>query len=228
MCDCYKMDPDTWRFEDGFVRFFLLDGTKRSVLIDSGMTSSNAKAICESMTGHPITLLNTHGDIDHVSGTGAFVEIHIGMEDYTGLGLAERFPNTKPLPLSDGEMIELGGRRLKAISIPGHTRGSFAFLDMDRRRLFVGDTVQNGNIFMFGPHRDRDNLAASLRKLIALQSEYDEVVASHGDLILSADYPEKVLRSWQRVLAGEIPGIDREMHGKPVHLYTTDSCGFLL
>ena len=150
------------------------------------------------------------------------------MDDFNNCRLSKRFPNTKPLPLSDGEVIELGGRRLKAVSIPGHTKGSFAFLDMDRRRLFVGDTVQNGDIFMFGPHRDKDKLATSLEKLIEMQSEYDEIVASHGDVILPADYTKKVLCSWQKVMNGEIEGVDMEMHGNLVQLYKTEYCGFIL
>lgn len=228
MCDYFKIDNATWSFEDGFVRFFLLKGRERAVMIDSGMTKNDARSICERVTELPITLMNTHGDPDHVSGTGAFDEMHIGMDDFTNCRLAERFPDTKPLPLLDGQVIDLGGRRLKAIYIPGHTKGSFAFLDMDRRRLFVGDTVQDGDIFMFGPHRDKDKLAASLRKLIEMQSEYDEIVASHGKVILPADYPKKVLRSWQKVVDGEIEGICMEMHGNPVQLYKTESCGFIL
>ena len=228
MCNYFKIDNETWRFEDGFVRFFLLKGTECAVMIDSGMTKNNARALCESMTELPITLINTHGDTDHVSGTGAFDEIHIGMDDFNNCRLAERFPDTRPLPLSDGQVIDLGGRRLKAIYIPGHTKGSFAFLDMDRRRLFAGDTVQDDDIFLFGSHRDKDKLADSLKKLIEMQSEYDEIIASDGEVILPADYPKKVLHSWQKVMDGEIEGIDMEMHGNPVQLYKTESCGFIL
>ncbi len=37
MADVIKIDEHTWRFEDRFVRFFLLEGEQKAVLIDSGM-----------------------------------------------------------------------------------------------------------------------------------------------------------------------------------------------
>ena len=45
--------PDTWRIDDGGVRFFLLCGTERALLIDSGMTVTDAKEIAESLTSLP-------------------------------------------------------------------------------------------------------------------------------------------------------------------------------
>ena len=55
------------------------------------------------------------------------------------------------IPVRDGNSIDLGGRRLEVIEIPGHTPGSIAILDVERRILFSGDTVQDGSIFL-RPH----------------------------------------------------------------------------
>ena len=51
--------PDTWRIDDGGVRFFLLCGTERALLVDSGMTVTNAKEIAQSLTSLPVSLLNS-------------------------------------------------------------------------------------------------------------------------------------------------------------------------
>ena len=59
-----QMNENTWRIEDGGVRFFLLTGTEKALLIDSGMMIQNAKEIAESLTDLPIELLNTHADQD--------------------------------------------------------------------------------------------------------------------------------------------------------------------
>lgn len=220
--------PNTYCVEDGFVRFFVVVGTKRAAVIDTGMTKPDAKQLCGELTNLPLILLNTHGDRDHISGTGGFAEIHIGMEDYENCAVAESFPNTRAVALSDGEIIDLGGRRLKAIRIPGHTKGSFAFLDIEGRMLFAGDSVQDTNIFMFGAHRAPEQFAASLQKLVELQGEYDSIVASHGTVLLAANYARQVLDAWRAVEHGNMIGDLVDVHGHSVLLYQTEACGFYL
>ena len=58
------IDARTWRIEDNGVRFFVLEGTEKALLIDSGMQVHNAKEIAEGLTNLPLSLLNTHADPD--------------------------------------------------------------------------------------------------------------------------------------------------------------------
>ena len=57
-----QVNQNTWRIEDSGVRFFLLTGTEKALLIDSGMRVHNAKDIAAALTSLPIELLNT----DHI------------------------------------------------------------------------------------------------------------------------------------------------------------------
>ncbi|MBQ0167689.1 MAG: hypothetical protein KBT02_11340 [Treponema sp.] len=45
MPDIIKINENTWRIEDQGVRFFLLTGSERALLIDSGMNVHNARDI---------------------------------------------------------------------------------------------------------------------------------------------------------------------------------------
>ena len=36
MPEIIQINKTTWRFEDGFVRFFLLEGADKAVMIDAG------------------------------------------------------------------------------------------------------------------------------------------------------------------------------------------------
>lgn len=54
-------------------------------------------------------------------------------------------------PIKEGDVIDLGDRPLKIIDLPGHTPGSIAVLDVKNRVLISGDSVQDSNIYMFGP-----------------------------------------------------------------------------
>ena len=60
-----RIDENTWQIENGMVRFFLLKGTEKALLIDTGMTVRHAKEIASALTGLPVLLLNTHSDGDH-------------------------------------------------------------------------------------------------------------------------------------------------------------------
>ena len=49
MAEIIQINNTTWRVEDGGVRFFLLAGAERALLIDSGMNTPNAKEIVERL-----------------------------------------------------------------------------------------------------------------------------------------------------------------------------------
>ncbi len=67
-----KINENSWRIEDSGVRFFLLTGTDRALLVDTGRNIDNAREIAESLTTLPVMLVNTHADGDHVAGNGKF------------------------------------------------------------------------------------------------------------------------------------------------------------
>jgi len=228
MIEEIKIDTNTYRFEDGFVRFFLLEGSDKAVLIDSGMNCSNAAELASKYTSKPVILLNTHGDGDHTSGTNGFSEIYMHELDYINCEVNTRYPNTKLKAINDGDVIDLGDRPLRIIHIPGHTKGSIAILDTKSRVLYSGDSVQKGHIYMFGDKRDPEKYAASLDKLIALEAEYDYIYASHDEFCIPNDYAKKVKSVWQGVLGGEMSFENIDLWGNQVKSYTTDICGFYL
>ena len=67
-----RMNENTWRIEDGGVRFFLLTGTEKALLVDSGMNVHNARDIATGLTDLPLSLLNTHADRDHIGSNEQF------------------------------------------------------------------------------------------------------------------------------------------------------------
>ncbi len=228
MADVIQMDQNTYRFEDGFVRFFLLIGEKKAVLIDSGVNSKNAAFLAAGLTDKPIILLNTHGDGDHTSGTGSFKEIYIHPGDYEACNLKNAFPDTTLVPVLDGDEIELGGRLLRIIHIPGHTQGSIAILDVTNRALYAGDSVQKGHIYMFGAKRCPEQYEASLDKLIALKDAYDCIYASHDAYMVPVDYAIEVKKAWKLVQNGEAPYEMMNLFGNQVKSYTLPACGFYM
>lgn len=228
MAEIVKVDESTWRLEDGFVRFFLLVGEEKAAMIDSGANCPEARKLAETLTDKPILLVNTHGDGDHVSGTGDFSEIYMHPSDYVNCEVGVRFPKTTLVGIEDGDEIELGGRKLRIIHVPGHTSGSVAILDVKKRVLYAGDSVQKGHIFMFGSKREPDRYEESLEKLIRLKDEYDAIYASHDEFKLPGDYALKVKESWQKVRKGEASFATVDLFGNKVKSYDLEYCGFYL
>lgn len=213
-----QINENTWRIEDGGVRFFLLTGTEKALLIDSGMNVHNARDIAAGLTELPLFLLNTHADRDHIGSNEQFETFYMHPAEepiYRRSG--------KPgviLPVEDGDVLDLGRRALRIIHLPGHTPGSIAVLDTQNRVLISGDPIQqNGSIFMFGSHRDIEAYIRSLKRLETLGDQFDEIWPSHADIPISPDVIRQLYEGAQNVLAGKIQGTPTEIHGTAIVVY---------
>lgn len=221
-----REDEHTFRIEDGFVRFFLLEGNDKALLIDSGVDTPDAKEIAMSLTEKPLLLLNTHGDGDHTSGNSAFSTYFIGKEDYVACNMAEKFPASAPEFLEDGQVIDLGDRPLTVCKIPGHTVGSVAVLDTNARTIYTGDSVSTAFIYMFGKHRSVEQYAESLEKLIRLRDRYDIIKPSHGEPALGADAVALVQIQFEYARKGWLPSGQEDVKGNRVTACKGSFCGF--
>lgn len=221
-----KINDHTWRIENEGVRIFLLAGTKRALLIDSGMSLRNARDIAESLTDLPLSLLNTHADMDHTGSNGQFESFYMHPADEPDYRRGGHSGNV--IPVEDGDELDLGERPLKIIHIPGHTPGSIAVLDVKNRVLISGDPVQqDGHIYMFGPNRNMDQYIKSLEYLESRADEFDEIWPSHADIPVSPEVIPKLREGARAVQAGEIEGKETEMHGFTVKVYDLGFCRLL-
>ncbi|HHV12491.1 MAG TPA: MBL fold metallo-hydrolase [Clostridiales bacterium] len=181
------------------VQAYLVEGKERAALIDTLVGFGNLKEVVESLTSLPVVVLNTHGHVDHAGGNYAFDHVYLSKEDYDlaqrtttvqfrmkfadyaakQMGLPRTWDDhdfTAPRDikyyfLEDGQRIELGARTLEAIAVPGHTKGSVAFLDHCTNGLFIGDAC-NPSTFLF----DQDATPVSLYRdsLLRLKKRYPE------------------------------------------------------
>lgn len=221
-----QVDQQTWRFEEDNVRFFLLTGTQRALLIDSGMETRNAKELAEAITDLPLSLLNTHTDRDHTGSNAEFPEFYLHPAE-TVNWYNHGDSNSAILPVWGGDILDLGDRPLEIIHIPGHTPGSIAILDVKHRRLFSGDTVQDGAIFMFGPMREMHAYRCSLQKLQGMADRFDEVYPSHASCLVPPSLIGELDVAAEKILTKSIYSVAGDMFGNPVSLYDPGPARFL-
>jgi glyoxylase-like metal-dependent hydrolase (beta-lactamase superfamily II) len=71
--------------------------------------------------------------------------------------------------LKDGEIIDLGGRRLEVVFTPGHTPGSTTLVDRNAGYGFSGDSFGSGNLLLSGTF---STLLATCQKMSAMMEKY--------------------------------------------------------
>ncbi|MBR5287719.1 MAG: MBL fold metallo-hydrolase [Clostridia bacterium] len=147
-----------WRYHDAFgSTSYLVVGKTRAVMIDCSMEPGPIMPRIQQITNLPVDLLLTHAHPDHYGAAAEFE--HIWMNEKDIVALDEMEPvfagmGVKPLPraqlhaFGDGHVFDLGGRRLIAAELTGHTPGSTVFVDETQKAIFSGDAVGSGDIVL--------------------------------------------------------------------------------
>lgn len=202
---------------------YLVLGSEKALLIDSGFGLDSLKKVVDGLTDLPVILVNTHGHPDHGGGNAEFGSPylhpadnglyaykcayetrleearHWGVEDVEAR--MQPTPPT-PTPLEDGHIFDLGGRTLRVIHTPGHSRGSVCIFDEQTGTLFAGD-----NLNAMATAMTEDCAAtvgeflASMEKLAVLPVK--TICTGHMPAVIEPGYIEKKIECAKRILAGE-------------------------
>jgi glyoxylase-like metal-dependent hydrolase (beta-lactamase superfamily II) len=254
--EVYKIRPGVFAIYEPHqseeVICYLILGTARAALFDTGMGISNIRAVVEGLTKLPVTVLNSHTHNDHVGDNWRFSDVYGVDTDFTRANAkgsskdaqAELAPGevcgdlpkgfdaaryaTKPFHIShwihDGDKVDLGGRMLEVIFIPGHTPDSIALLDEKNGLLFTGDTFYVGPIWLFRPETDLDAYLASVKKLAAMTPRLQLLLPAHNTPVAGPGYLPRVVAAMERVRGGKVTGTPK--NGKQEYIF--EGFSFLL
>jgi len=188
---------------------YLVEGSEKAALLDTGSGFGSLKACVDSLTDKPVIVLITHGHVDHALGAGEFKDVYMNKEDayiyrehssdafrleesqlamYT---CKDTFEPDEYIPamkledmhdLSEGDSFDLGGIHIDVFACGGHTKGSLVFLIREMRLLLTGDAC-NTNTFVFDTYSE--TIETYRRNLLQLKEKtdglYDDILLSHGD-----------------------------------------------
>jgi len=221
-----ELYANTWAEFDQDVRVFLLAGEERALLIDTGMPGLDLHQLISQHTDLPCQLLVTHADMDHISGNDQFDEFYMHPSEAAFYFNGQHGPG-RMLPVFEGDTIDLGGRVLEIIHLPGHTPGSITVLDRASRCLIGGDPIsREADIYMYEDHCDMNAYIASLERLDA-RDDFDWIYPSHGVEKIGRDVIPLLIDAAKKIVAGELDGEVIEMYGETIRRIDIGIGGFL-
>ncbi len=209
---------------------YLIAGRDSAILLDTGMGIGNIHRLVSEMTEKPTTVINSHYHWDHIGDNHRFsrlaihaAEAHLLEQDPPEETLREAMradnfwgpapPDFDPtdyhiLPskadrlLEDGDVLELGGRRLQVLHTPGHSPGSISLLSEEEGLLFTGDTVYAGPLYVQLADSDFSTYHESMERLANLASDLRLVLPGHNWTPLEPQILVEMAEGFEQIGAG--------------------------
>ncbi len=173
----------------------LVIGDKKAAVIDSGLGAVDGlRRFVESLTDKPLICLVTHGHPDHAGGAILFDKSYMSVLDDSelawGLTKKRRLEDLKDFcrndaaveayasehcvdcvgytyePLEDKQIFDLGGVKLTALAMPGHTKGSYIFVNYEEEYIFTGDAVSETLMVTSYNRSAMESSCQALRQLV--------------------------------------------------------------
>ena len=150
--------------------------TNESIIIDT--PADPGELIQAAKTTTVKSILITHNHFDHIQG---FPEVTSAIEAPVGIGEpdAEALPQAADFFLRDGDEIEAGSLKLKAISTPGHTPGSTCLAV--GKHLFTGDTLFPGGPGKTGSPGNLNQIIETITGKLFVLGDDVTFYPGHGD-----------------------------------------------
>ena len=201
---------NVWAIDEfGIAIMYLIKGTKKALLLDTGTGLGNVRSVVETLTDLPYVVVNSHHHYDHTGGNFHFDSVYA----YKGAEVIIKQQNTadyrkqfilsqklrpeynyqasidydinnmgsyKINEIDEKTVFDLGDRQLEVIYTPGHTKDSICLLDRKNRQLFSADTVVSTPILIFHAFSaDLSTFIGSLNKIKSLQNNYELIFPGH-------------------------------------------------
>lgn len=211
---------------------YLIEGKDKAVLIDTCVGVGRLREFVEGLTDKPITVLLSHGHIDHAMGAPEFEKVYMNHKDiplymsqcaleerkgYVAAGIgptaADEISDGDYVParpeqefeeLEDGMVFDLGDIHIDAYAFPGHTKGCMIFLVREERILILGDACNNATFLFDDICSTVEDYQKQLKKVSALvDGKYDRVFLMHHLMDAPVSIMEEMSDVCDTILAGK-------------------------
>lgn len=224
------------------VHCFLVEGRDKALLIDTMTGLRGLPAFVATLTDLPVEVALTHGHMDHAGGVFEFGRCYIHPADIPmldGRTLPARVgyvrgqlpPGEAPeasafvpdgpvefVPLKAGDKLDLGGRALEVLHVPGHTRGSLCYLDTASGDFFAGDACNNNTLLMMDVSATIEEYLGALLALKERQGDIRRFYLFHGPSLQDKSCIDDNIQCCRDILAGTDDCVPVDFLGRPGYL----------
>lgn len=224
------------------VHCFLVEGRDKALLIDTMTGLRGLPAFVATLTDLPVEVALTHGHMDHAGGVFEFGRCYIHPADIPmldGRTLPARVgyvrgqlpPGEAPeasafvpdgpvefVPLKAGDKLDLGGRVLEVLHVPGHTRGSLCYLDTASGDFFAGDACNNNTLLMMDVSATIEEYLGALLALKERQGDIRRFYLFHGPSLQDKSCIDDNIQCCRDILAGTDDRVPVDFLGRPGYL----------
>ena len=224
------------------VHCFLVEGQDKALLIDTMTGLRGLPAFVATLTDLPVEVALTHGHMDHAGGVFEFGRCYIHPADIPmldGRTLPARVgyvrgqlpPGEAPeasafvpdgpvefVPLKAGDKLDLGGRALEVLHVPGHTRGSLCYLDTASGDFFAGDACNNNTLLMMDVSATIEEYLEALLALKERQGDIRRFYLFHGPSLQDKSCIDDNIQCCRDILAGTDDRVPVDFLGRSGYL----------
>jgi glyoxylase-like metal-dependent hydrolase (beta-lactamase superfamily II) len=224
---------------------YLVEGTEKAALIDTGTGVGNLSEYVKELTDKKITVILTHGHVDHASGAPNFEEVymnhaddevykeHISFEvrkgyvqaqyrDFDKIVESDYVPQKSSLvykELKEGDIFDLGGITLEIYNAAGHTPGQMSVLLKEERMLITGDAANQATFlfdqFSFGVTSYEKSMKDLLSKT---NGKFDKILLSHGTGDAPKELLENIIQLCEDIKAGNADDVPFDFMGQRAYV----------
>jgi glyoxylase-like metal-dependent hydrolase (beta-lactamase superfamily II) len=233
---------------------YLVVGTERALLFDSGIGLVPLKPVVDALTSLPVVVLNSHTHFDHVGANHEFSDIRgldtpFSRENEQGrphAAIAEEvapdaFCGAPPVGADTagfrargwtvtrrvvpGDRVDLGGRTLTIMAAPGHTPDAIVLHDAANGLLWTGDSFYESTLWLFTPGTDLAAYERTMQQLASLAPTLRRLLPAHNTISANPARLVDVARAFAILRQG---GGTRSAEGSDRELVTVGDVRFMV
>lgn len=224
---------------------YLIEGEKEALLMDTCLGCGSLRSFVEGLTDKPLTVVISHGHLDHAMGAPEFDKVYMNHKDipvyremrdiqgrkgyiqgnvtpeiFAQITDADFIPS-KDMEfedLTEGKVFDLGGIHVEAYELPGHTPGTMVFYLPEEKILITGDAC-NTFTFMFtgtsSIEEYRENLAGIRDRM---EGKVERVFLCHHMMEVKPSIMDEVIEVCDDIMAGNTDDIPFDFMGRKVYI----------
>jgi len=237
-----QVADSVWAIDEfGIDLMYLIIGTEKAMLLDTGIGLGKVSDVVKKMTDLPLIVVNSHHHYDHAGGNAQFKRVYAhkkaiktiqeqnslqmrksffesqkNRREYSGCPTYDedikRIGTFELVPIEEGYIFDLGDIQLETIFTPGHTEDAICLLDRKNKILFSADTLVSTPTLVFDYYSPTLSVyQKSLQKLWNLKDQFELIFPGHYLKPIGKVYLRDMIQCVEDIQSRKAVGKHREM-----------------